>query len=215
MNAKRTGILMLTIAFVASSANIVMCQVTAEVQPTAKLPKLSVGDPLPAFESIDEAGHRWKSSEIVGKCVVVFYFYPGDFTGGCIKQAEAYRDGLAAIESNCVLVVGVSGDEVATHKLFHETFGLKHPLLADSKGELANLLGIPFTNGGRHVSAIAPDRKLLLDANGERIVLNRPVTLARWTVVVDREGRVASMREVKNPVSDIEEVMKIVDRIPK
>lgn len=43
-----------------------------------------------------------------------------------MKQAEAYRDGLDKIVSNCAVVVGVSGDEVATHKLFRETFDLKH-----------------------------------------------------------------------------------------
>ena len=60
---------------------------------------LAAGDLLPAFESIDEQGHPWKSTDHVGKRILVLYFYPGDFTGGCIKQAEAYRDGLAKIKT--------------------------------------------------------------------------------------------------------------------
>ena len=49
------------------------------------------------FEISDDAGQAWKSADHVGKHVLVLYFYPGDFTGGCIRQAEAYRDGLAKI----------------------------------------------------------------------------------------------------------------------
>jgi len=126
MNVKRTTNLGLAVALVLFSANVAPSQVPPESQAKAESPKLAVGDPLPAFESLDDTGRVWKSSEHIGKSVVVMYFYPGDFTGGCMKQAEAYRDGLDKIVSNCAVVVGVSGDEVATHKLFRETFDLKH-----------------------------------------------------------------------------------------
>ncbi len=214
MNAKRIMSLWLALVFVFFSANSATCQDANESQKKAESLKLSVGNTLPVFESIDDTGRVWKSTDHIGKSVVVMYFYPGDFTGGCMKQAEAYRDGLDKIESNCALVVGVSGDEVATHKLFRETFGLKHALLADTKGELANMLGIPIKKGGR-VSAVTPDRKLMLDPDGNRILLERPVTLGRWTIVIDRDGKLASMREVKNPATDIEEVVKIVESLPK
>lgn len=214
MKAKRTIPLWLTFAWLACLANTASCQVAAEDPPVAEAPKLGIGDPLPAFESVDESGRVWKSSEHIGKSIVVMYFYPGDFTGGCMKQAEAYREGLEKIEGNCAVVVGVSGDEVATHKLFRETFGLKHTLLADTKGELVKQLGIPTRIGGR-VSAVTPDRKPLLDADGKRIVLERPLTLARYTIVIDRQGKLVSMREVKNPSTDIEEVVKIVESLPK
>ena len=102
-----------------------------------------VGQLLPALESTDEAGQPWKSADHIGKKVLVLYLYPGDFTGGCTKQSQTYRDALAKIEELGVEVVGVSGDEVATHKLFKETYGLKHSLLADSEGRLAKLLGVP------------------------------------------------------------------------
>jgi thioredoxin-dependent peroxiredoxin len=86
-----------------------------------KPPVLESGDSLPAFVSTDEEGKPWKSAEHVGKNVLVFYVYPGDFTGSCIKQAEAFREGLAKLEEQGVELVGVSGDEATTHKLFKET----------------------------------------------------------------------------------------------
>jgi peroxiredoxin len=64
------------------------------------------------------------------------------------------------------------------------------------------------------VRATGPDRRPLLDANGQRIDLLRGVTLARWTLVVDRDGKIASLRSVVNPVTDAEEVRKIVAALP-
>jgi peroxiredoxin/uncharacterized protein YndB with AHSA1/START domain len=121
---------------------------------------------------------------------------------------------LGGIEGLGAQVVGVSGDESATHKLFKETYGLKHTLLADPKGEIAQLLGVPVKAGGK-VRATGPDRRPLLDANGQRIDLERPATLARWTLVVDRDGKIASLRSVANPVTDAEEVRKIVESLAK
>jgi len=147
------------------------------------------------------------------KKVLVLYFYAGDFTGGCTRQAQAYREALVKIEQLGAEVVGVSGDEVATHTLFKETYELQHALLADTTGALAKLLGVPVNAGGK-VRATGPDRKPLLGAAGQRIDLVRPVTLARWTLVVDRDGKIASLRSVVNPVTDAEEVRKIVEALP-
>lgn len=174
----------------------------------------TVGDFLPGFESTDDQGHAWKSSDHVGKKVLVLYFYPGDFTGGCIKQAEAYRDELDKVYELGVELVGVSGDEVSTHRLFKETYALKHTLLSDPKGEMAKLLGVPVT-AGRRVSPASPDRKPLLDADGKQVSFQRPVTLARWTMVVDRDGKIASLRNIVDPVKDSDEVKKIVEALPK
>lgn len=144
----------------------------------------------------------------------MLYFYPGDFSGGGIKQAEAYRDGLTKIEELGVELVGVSGDEVATHKLFKETYALKHVLLADPEGALAKLVGVPVSAGGR-VAPTTLDRKPILDADGKRIIFQRPVTIARWTVVVGRDGKIASLRSIVNPVTDSEEVRKVVEVLSK
>ena len=176
---------------------------------------LAVGDLVPDFESIDEQGLPWKSADHVGKKVVVQYFYPGDFTGGCIKQAEAYREGLAKLEDLGVELVGVSGDEAGSHKLFKETYALKHALLADTEGKLGKLLGVPAGGPGRgQAMTPGPNRKPILDAEGKRILIQRSVTLERWTMVIGRDGKMASLRKIVNPVTDSEEVRKIVAALP-
>jgi thioredoxin-dependent peroxiredoxin len=41
-----------------------------------------VGDAAPKFDSTSDAGKPWTSSDVVGKKVVVVFFYPAAFTGG-------------------------------------------------------------------------------------------------------------------------------------
>jgi len=172
--------------------------------------KLSIGQALPAFSAPADSGSAWESAQHVGKKVVVFYFYPGDFTGSCTRQAQAYRDALAKIEGLGAEVVGVSGDTVDSHKLFKATYDLKHSLLADPEGKLAAQLGIPVTSGGK-LRATGPDRTPLRDAEGKRIDVERGVTFPRWTVVVDRKGKIVSVRSAVKALEDPDDVVKIVE----
>ena len=43
---------------------------------------LKVGDKAPAFQGVDENGKVWKSTDHVGKKVVVLFFFPAALTGG-------------------------------------------------------------------------------------------------------------------------------------
>src|SRR5882672_5457566 len=96
--------------------------------------KVKVGDVAPAFQSVDENGKTFKSSDVVGKKIVVLYFYPADFTGGCTAQACGFRDDIEKLKSSNIVVIGVSGDSVETHKLFKAHHMLPFMLLADEKG---------------------------------------------------------------------------------
>jgi peroxiredoxin Q/BCP len=180
-----------------------------EPQKTAELHE---GDALPAFESLDDHGQPWKSSDHVGMRVLLLYFYPGDFTGGCSKQAQAFRDALAKLEELDVEVVGVSGDEVATHQLFKESHGLRHTLLADPQGALAQRLGMPVKPGAK-VRTRDAQGKPLMDEKVKSIIVRRNVTLPRWTMVVGRDGTLVSLRTNVDPVKDADEVLRIVEDV--
>src|SRR5258708_20483565 len=70
---------------------------------------LNVGDAAPSFSAKDDTGAEWKSADHVGKKILVVYFYPASFTGGCTKQACAYRDDQKALNDPGAEVGGVSG----------------------------------------------------------------------------------------------------------
>jgi len=44
--------------------------------------ELDVGDVAPDFQSLDDSGALWKSSEHVGDKILVVYFFPAAMTGG-------------------------------------------------------------------------------------------------------------------------------------
>ena len=55
-------------------------QAADEPKPANPVTGPAVGESFPVFESTDDQGLSWKSSNHVGKKVLVLYFYPGDFT---------------------------------------------------------------------------------------------------------------------------------------
>jgi peroxiredoxin Q/BCP len=148
---------------------------------------LAVGADAPAFEATDDAGKAWKSADYVGKKVVVLYFYPGDFTLGCIVRARAFRDAMNELTEQGVEVIGVSGDSAGSHELFKKARKLNFTLLADEDGALAWKFGVPVGKGVK-VKARGEDGKPLKDADGKDIVIKRAVTAERWTFIIGTDG---------------------------
>ncbi|MGL5082678.1 MAG: peroxiredoxin [Microcoleaceae cyanobacterium] len=94
---------------------------------------LSVGTKAPDFTVKDSDGKTVSLADFKGKTVVL-YFYPKDDTPGCTKEAQSFRDNYAEYTSKDMVVLGVSMDNEASHKLFQEKYGLPFQLLADTEG---------------------------------------------------------------------------------
>ena len=105
----------------------------------ADMPK--VGDTAPVFSGTDQTGATFNLADYIGKTNVLLYFYPKDFTGGCTKEACGFRDRVADLAKNNVIVVGVSYDSVDSHKAFMAKYNLNFTLLADPDGKIVNLYG--------------------------------------------------------------------------
>ncbi len=162
---------------------------------------IDVGDKAPAFEAKDDQGKVWKSSDHIGKGVLVVYFYPAAMTGGCTKQACAFRDDMKVLQDKGIEVVGVSGDEVANLKFFKDAHELNFALLSDENGEIAKAFGVPTKAGGVYHS----------EFGGKVADLKRGVTEARWTFVIDKEGKIISKNKKAKPTSDPKDVLKAVE----
>jgi thioredoxin-dependent peroxiredoxin len=165
-----------------------------------------VGEPAPVFEALDDAGQPWKSSDHVGKGVLVVYFYPADMTGGCTKQACGFRDDMRTLRELGVTVVGVSGDTVRNHQLFKKEYGLNFPLLADTEGAVAAAFGVPVTPGEKVVTK---------EIGGVAEEFKRAVTAKRWTFVIDAGGKVVSRNTEVAAADDSKAVLATVKGIVK
>jgi peroxiredoxin Q/BCP len=168
--------------------------------------ELKVGDPAPAFTSTDDQGQPWKSADHVGKKIVVLYFYPADMTGGCTKQACGFRDNMKPLTDKGVEVVGVSGDSVKNHQLFKKVEKLNFTLLADENGEVAKKFGVPLRPGGEFKTK---------DQDGNPVTLKRGVTAARWTFVIDKDGRIAHVDTKVNAAEDSKKILETVEKLQK
>jgi len=167
---------------------------------------LKVGDKAPKFEAMDDTGKLWKSADHVGKKIMVVYFYPADFTGGCTKEACGYRDDYSALTEKGVDVVGVSGDSVHGHELFKKAHELNFTLLADTEGKVAEAFGVPTEAGADTVMATNGDQK-------EPIYRN--VTIDRWTFVIDKKGKIASKNTEVHAAEDSKAILETISKLQK
>lgn len=136
----------------------------------------AVGSPAPAFKLQDQSG-KWHSlSDYRGKWVVL-YFYPKDNTPGCTTQACEFRDNIFAYRELGAVILGVSVDDVASHKSFSEQHSLPFPILADSEKKTTAAYGTLTKYVG--IAELARRDTFIIDPEGK---------VAKHYVKVDPKG---------------------------
>ena len=125
---------------------------------------VTVGEPAPEFELPDQDG-QLHSLEDYRDQWVVLYFYPKDDTPGCTTEACEFRDNIFAFKDLNAQILGVSLDDVASHKSFAESYSLPFPLLADVEGTTSTAYGVKTRKMGmqfarRQTFIIGPDGTL-------------------------------------------------------
>ena len=102
---------------------------------------VSEGDPVPKFELEDADGNIVKSSDLKGKNYVV-YFYPRDFTPGCTIEADEFSTDYSKFKKAGIEVVGISKDDVKSHRKFCEKMNIPYILLADVDTDACKKFGV-------------------------------------------------------------------------
>ena len=92
---------------------------------------LAKGTKAPDFSLADQDGRKHTLKGLLADGPLILYFYPADFTPGCTREACSFRDLHQELMKANLRVVGVSPQDVASHRRFAETHGLNFPLLAD------------------------------------------------------------------------------------
>ena len=96
---------------------------------------LTVGSKFPDFSLPDQDGKLLSLKDFSGKWLVL-YVYPKDDTPGCTVQGKSFTATKAEFDDAGIKVVGLSQDDVASHKNFCNKFSFTIPLLADVQGTL-------------------------------------------------------------------------------
>jgi len=143
-----------------------------------------VGARAPEFEALDHTGQPRTLGEHAGK-IVVLYFYPRDATPGCTTEACAFRDAWDRMQAAGAVVLGVSTDDVDSHRAFVEEHQLPFALLADTDGRIAQSYGVPV----------------------------RMSFAKRMTFVIDGEGRIRRVFEEVDPAVHVDEVLAVIEEL--
>ena len=142
----------------------------------------AVGSPAPDFKLQDQNGDWHALGDYQGQWLAI-YFYPKDDTPGCTKEACNFRDNIYAFKAIGANVVGVSVDDVDSHKEFAEKYKLPFILLADEGGAMSNEYGV------------LRDWKLMKIAS-------------RQSFIVDPEGVIVKHYEEVDPETHTQEVLE-------
>jgi len=102
---------------------------------------IAEGDLVPKFELEDSDGNKVKSTDFKGKKHVI-YFYPKDFTPGCTTEADEFSRDYKKFKKYGVDVLGISPDDVDSHKKFCKKMGIPYTLLADTNKEVSKKFGV-------------------------------------------------------------------------
>jgi peroxiredoxin Q/BCP len=164
---------------------------------------LKVGDKAPVFMTVDDSNHEWRLDTFLGEKNIVIFFYPAAMTGGCTKQACAYRDDHQKLADVDAIVVGISGDEVHNLALFKQAHNLDFPLLSDKDGIIAKKYGVPLRDGG----------SITREIEGKEYELQRGVTAYRWTFIIDKKGEIAYKNEKVDAANDSKNVLEVIHNL--
>ncbi len=132
---------------------------------------LKVGENIPDFETEDESGNSFLSTDLLDRKYVI-YFYPKDDTPGCKAEACSIRDSYHVFEDAGIPIFGVSGGSSKSHRKFKEKYALNFPLLMDEDYSIAKLFRVyhPIKVLGRELLGVK-----------------------RVTYLVDEEGRIEAI----------------------
>jgi len=149
----------------------------------------TIGSEAPGFRLQDQNGD-WHALEDYRGDWLAIYFYPKDDTPGCTTEACSFRDNIYAFEAIGAKVIGISVDDVDSHRDFSEKYKLPFTLLADDTGETSRAYGVL--------------RNLLIDkmARRESFIVNPNGIVVRHYQDVDPEIHTAEV------LDDLKELMQ-------
>ncbi|MDB5197785.1 MAG: thioredoxin-dependent thiol peroxidase [Flaviaesturariibacter sp.] len=102
---------------------------------------LTAGQKAPLFSGKDQDGNYVSLSDFKGQKVVL-YFYPEDDTPACTTQSCNLRDNYTDLQGAGYAVIGVSPNDITSHRKFADKFSLPFTLLADPDHIIIDKYGV-------------------------------------------------------------------------
>jgi len=133
---------------------------------------MTLNDIAPSFCLQGDTGEEYCLSDHAGERVLLV-FYPGDNTPVCTRQLCEYRDGIEQFADLGVSVVGISSDDLDSHKSFRKKYDLPFVLLSDHDLAVARLYGCKGTFGMKRAVFLIDEKGLVRYAHIEALAVFR------------------------------------------
>ncbi|MFU0783374.1 MAG: thioredoxin-dependent thiol peroxidase [Thermoanaerobacterium thermosaccharolyticum] len=145
----------------------------------------------PDFTLKSSDGNDVSLSDFKGKKVVL-YFYPKDNTPGCTKEACQFRDNINTVENKDAVILGVSLDDIESHKKFIEKFNLPFILLSDSDAKVSTEYGV---------------------YKEKNMYGKKKMGIERSTFIIDQKGIVKKIFRKVKVDGHVDEILEVLDNI--
>jgi peroxiredoxin Q/BCP len=122
----------------------------------------TAGNLAPSFTLPDQEGVQMSLNQLKGKWVVL-YFYPKDFSSACTVEAHNFQHDIDKYAEKNAVILGVSADDVDSHKSFCTKEGFNFKLLADSTHAITQKYGSIMEYNG---TVLAARNTFLIDPTG-------------------------------------------------
>ena len=146
---------------------------------------MNIGDTAPDFALQDKTGNQVRLSDFAGQKVVL-YFYPKDNTPGCTRQACAFAAAYDDFKKRNIIVIGISKDNVESHRKFAEKHNLPFILLADPELQAIQAYGV------------WQEKKLYGKVS---------MGVVRTTFIIDENGKIEKIMPKVKPDTNAEEIL--------
>ena len=148
------------------------------------------GQMAPDFSLPTQEGKHVSIKDFRGYWVVL-YFYPRDMTSGCTIQAHNFQRDSALYAAANAVVLGVSVDNVESHKEFCTKESLSFKLLADTSASVSKAYG-----SLKHILATALSERntFLIDPQGKIAKVYPKVSVAKHS-----EEVLADLKRLQSP----------------
>jgi peroxiredoxin Q/BCP len=151
----------------------------------------SVNDKAPDFSLQSDSGNTYRLSDHAGERVLLV-FYPGDNTPVCTAQLCEYRDGIEEFAGLGVSVVGISSDDLESHRGFRQKHNLPFELLSDPDLGVAKLYGCKGALGMKRAVFLVDEEGIVRYAHIEALALFRRKSEELLDVIRGLDGEAES-----------------------
>ncbi len=145
----------------------------------------------PDFSLPDQDNTIHKLADYKGRFLIV-YFYPKDNTPGCTKEACDFRNNIDEFTKRNVAIIGISKDNIKSHKKFRDKYTLPFPLLADEDKAVMTAYG-------------AWGKKKFMGREFEGTLRN--------TYVINPQGDIVKTYEKVNPLTHVQQILQDIENI--